>query len=784
MTITSLMLEKFINIPKDIEIITNQKITEIESFKTSQKVSNLVVGKVLTRVDHPNSDHLNLTTVDVGGEILDIVCGASNVDSGQTVIVAKVGAVLPGNFEIKASKIRGEVSNGMICSLKELGLPDKVIPDQFKEGIYYFDHDIKPGTHAEDALQVSDFSIELSLTPNRGDLLSVLGYAYDLAAMTNQKVQLPTFEFKVSQKQNPLKVTIQTERCMEYHARVFESIQVKPSPWWLQQALIANHIRPINNVVDISNYVMLMIGTPLHMFDLSQFNSNQINVRQAKTNEEVITLDGIIRSLSEEDVIIADDDRAVAIAGVMGLENTMVTEKTQHLILEAARFSPSHVSKTSRRLNLRSDASVRFERGVGSNRLELGLNMATQLLIDLCGATLLDITASHVFIEPKDTTIEFHHEDVFSTLGLKLSLDEITNYLMRLRYQVTLKDQMFEVIVPKDRMDVTMKADIMEELGRIYGLDLIQPEPLTVTLKGGRTHAQQRRFELLNHFVHLGIQQVITYSLQKEEVVERGLKFGEDVRLLMPLSEDRKVLRQSLIPGILQAINYNQNRQQDNLWLFEMGHVFSKGLEIERLAVVIEGVWHYNNITSSTIRADFYALKALLKQIEIVLNITLELKEAKSSDVFHPYQYAAIYFNDEQIGHLGTLHPVYLKDFDLKSVYAFEIDLQPILNSHHPIVFESISKLPSVTRDIAIVMNEDMSVKLPLDIIQQTAKKWLLNVEVFDVYRGQPLEAHQKSVAIRLTMNAYDQTIDNDEMEKLMKKIQHRLSFELNITIR
>lgn len=784
MTITSLMLKKFINIPREIEAITNQKITEIESFKTFLKEPNLVVGKVLTRKDHPNSDHLNLTTVDVGGEILDIVCGASNVDAGQTVIVAKVGAILPGNFEIKASKIRGEVSNGMICSLKELGLPEKVIPEAFKEGIYYFDHDIKPGTNADEALAMSDFSLELSLTPNRGDLLSVLGYAYDLAAMTNQKVQLPIYNFQPNQKQNPYKVTILTDGCMEYHARVFESIQIKPSPWWLQQALIENDIRPINNVVDISNYVMLMVGTPLHMFDLDRFTSTQIQVRQATSNEEVITLDGMKRILNEEDVVIADQDRAVAIAGVMGLENTMVTSNTKNIILEAARFSQNHISKTSRRLNLRSDASLRFERGVGSNHLELGLNMATQLLIELCDATLLDHTASHVLIEPKQNAIEFHHQEVESILGLKLTEDEITNYLMRLRYQVTLKEHVFSVLVPQDRMDITIKADIMEELGRIYGLDLIQPEPLSMTLKGGRTHTQQRRFELLNHLVHVGLQQVITYSLQKEEVVNQGLKLGDNVNLLMPLSEDRKVLRQSLIPGILQTINYNQNRQQDNLWLFEIGHVFAKGKEIEKLAVVIEGEWHYNNINSSSIHADFYALKAILKQIEKVLNVSLELRESEAPTSFHPYQYATIYFKEQAVGHLGTLHPMYLKTFDLKSIYAFELDLESIVQDDQRVLFEPMSKMPSVTRDLALVMNEEVSVKLPLDIIQQTAKKWLESIEVFDVYRGQPLESHQKSVAIRLTMNAFDQTIDNEEMEKLMKKIQHRLSFELNITIR
>jgi phenylalanyl-tRNA synthetase beta chain len=513
MVVTQKALENFIKTPQYIEALTNQKITEIESFEVRADDPFVVVGKVLTRVDHPNSDHLNLTTVDVGhGDILNIVCGAKNVDTGQTVIVAKVGAILPGNFEIKEAVIRGEQSKGMICSLKELGFSDKVIPEAFKDGIYYFNEAFQPGYSGYKALGQVGFKMELGLTPNRGDLLSVLGYAYDLSAMLNMKVQVPKYTFKSSKKHNK-KVTIQSEACSKYMGRVFENVVIKESPWWIKSLLIDNDIRPINNVVDITNYVLLLMGTPLHTFDAAKFTSDNIMIRQAKDQEKVVTLDGQERTLLASDLVISNGSLPVALAGVMGLENTMVTDKTDTIFLEAALFDPKTVLETSKRLNLRSDSSLRFERGVGYDRVALGLDLATQLLIDLADATLIGETVSDE--RPVDKkVVATSINNINAALGLMLSKDEIINYLMRLRFEVVLSNEDdITCIVPYDRYDISIEADIVEEVGRIYGLDLIPSSPLKTSLEGKLSIEQKKTRQLEHLLTSLGFQQVITYSL-------------------------------------------------------------------------------------------------------------------------------------------------------------------------------------------------------------------------------------------------------------------------------
>ncbi len=784
MVITQQALERLIKTPQHIEALTNQKITEVESFELRQDDLNVVIGKVLTRRDHPNSDHLNLTTVDVGhGEVLHIVCGAKNVDAGQTVIVAKVGAILPGNFEIKEATIRGEQSSGMICSLKELGFSDKVIPDNFKDGIYFFDEAFEPGFSGYEALGQTGFKMELSLTPNRGDLLSVLGYAYDLAAMLNMKLQLPTFEFKPSKEQHNVSVKIESEKCHRYFGRVLKDIRIQPSPWWLKSLLIDNDIRPINNVVDITNYVLLMIGTPLHTFDYDTIKHKNISIRQAYLGEKVVTLDGKERDLIETDLVISGGQEAIALAGVMGLEHTMVKDNTTSLLLEAALFEPNTISQTSKRLDLKSDSSLRFERGVGFNRVQLGLDLATQLLIDLAGATIVGDTAyDENVITP--TTITTSYDAINQALGLELSKDEIIHYLMRLRFHVDVNEDQLLVQAPDDRYDISIEADIIEEVGRIYGLDLIPSTPLKTSLHGTLTVAQQKTRQIESLLTSLGLQQVITYSLRKVNEYETFHQIGEKVELLYPLSEDRKFLRQSLYGGLLDTIAYNQNRQLKLNQVFEMGHIFSKQKEKHQLSLMIQDTWIHNPIQKQSIHSSFYTLKAILSKLLDTLGHTYNIIEREDDPIYHPYQAATVIVENKVVGHFGKLHPSLLKQYDLKDVYAATLDLDQLMGQHETLTYQTISKFPSVERDLAFIMPKEMSVKTVIELIQQTLKKYLIKAYVFDVYEGEHVKENHKSVAFRMILNDSEKTMSNDDVEKLIKKVIHRCQFELKLEIR
>ena len=784
MIITEHMLKTWMQVPQDIEKLTTQKITEVESFKVIQDDPNVVIGYVLTREDHPDSDHLNLTTVDVGNEILPIVCGAANVDAGQTVIVSKVGAVLPGNFEIKEAKIRGHVSKGMICSLQELGFSDKVIPEAYKQGIYHFDDPIQPGHSAYDALCMTGFHMELGLTPNRGDLLSGLGFAYDLSAMLNQKLQITIDEMTPVKEKNPINVTIHTEGCYKYHARVFKNAQVKPSPWWLKQVLISNDIRPINNVVDITNYVLLMMGTPLHTFDYEAFNSYDILVRNAKDGEETITLDGQKRALTSEDVVITNEDRVIAVGGVMGSENTMIQPSTKHIILEAALFDPKHIQKTSKRLNLRSDASLRYERGVGYDRVDMGLALATKLMVELCEADVLDGIATDVYVEAPKKTITVDVQDINKHLGLSLSKDEIVSYLKRYRYEVNVNEDTLTCLPPNDRYDIHIKADIVEEIGRMYGLDLIPAQPLKHHYQGGLKPYQKQSRKIKNTLTHAGFQEIITYSLVSDETLKHFPTTGNPVYLLMPMSEDRKMLRQSLYPGMLEAMSYNMKRQQDHMFAFEMGHVFAEGQEINHLNVIMKGRYHHHMTSPQGLEANFYLLKAVLKRLGLILGKTFDLKTDTMHEMYHPYQSVHIYDGDKRVGDMGALHPTLLKTYDLKHVYGIHLNIEGMLDGLDTVLYQPMSKFPSVTRDLAVIMPVTMSVEEPLKIIGQTLRKILVDAYVFDMYQGEHVEEGQQSVAFRMVLNDADKTLETIDVDKLMKKVIHRLSFELKLLIR
>ncbi|AUD65509.1 phenylalanine--tRNA ligase subunit beta [Tenericutes bacterium MZ-XQ] len=784
MIITQNMLKKWVNIPDDILEVTNQKIIEVESFEPLNTATNLVIGKVLTCVPHPNSDHLNLTTVDLGDRVEQIVCGAPNVRKDQYVVVAQVGTVLPGNFEIKKSKIRGEESSGMICSLQELGIDEELIPDDFKEGIYHFAEPKEIGSPALEALSLEGWKMTLGLTPNRSDLLSILGFAYDLASLTHQKVVIPEIKIKEEKTENPVKVEIKTEGCLRYYARHMSEVTIKESPWWLKSALLAHDIKPINNVVDISNYVLLEYGTPLHMFDAKKVKSNHIVVRDANEDEEVISLDGLKRILKKDDVVITDGEKPIAIGGVMGLENTMIDENSTSVILEAAYFDSKRIQKTSKRLNLKSDSSLRFERGIDDRRVLLGLERATELLIELADAKVSQGISEVVTTERKIPTIEVPKTFFSDRLGVEIEEEALLDYFDRYQYQVVTKENHYLITPPSYRIDLEIPADILEEIARMHGLNQI---PMTKHLNqthGYLTQKQKRLRNLRHELAHLGLHEVITYSLTDEENYNKYKIIGEKVEILMPLSSDKKVLRQSLLNGLLQTVSYNQNRQTDDVHLFEIGHVFAKGVEYSTLAIAMSGKWHQSKWQKQSIDVDFYVLKGVLDQVMKALDIDLTYETTKEHAFLHPYRQANIKYGDDVIGLIGEIHPSEQKALDINLTYVLELKLDKLLKHKVVFTFETISKYPNIERDLAIVVDEDIEAKALIAMIKQTLRQNLVELSVFDVYQGSHIETGKKSIAFNLVFNDSSKTLETQDVDKLMKKIVSRLAYEYKAEVR
>jgi phenylalanyl-tRNA synthetase beta chain len=784
MIITQNMLKKWIDIPENILEVTNQKIIEVESFESLNTSTQLVVGKVLTCEAHPNSDHLNITTVDLGDRIENIVCGAPNVAKDQYVIVAQVGSVLPGDFKIKKSVIRGQESAGMICSLKELGIDETLIPDDFSDGIYHFNEPKEIGSPALEALSLEGWSMTLGLTPNRGDLLSVLGFALDLGSLTNQSVKIPEFNILETKKENNIKVEIKSDGCLRYYAREFSDVKIKESPWWLKSALLAQDIKPINNVVDISNYVLIEYGTPLHMFDQDKVKTDHIVVRDAKDKENVVTLDEIKRVLNSEDVVITNGSEVIAIGGVMGLENSMIDHNTKRVILEAALFDPKRIAKTSKRLNLKSDSSLRFERGIDENRVILGLERASELLIELADAKVSKGITKVIAKKQNRPEIKVDKNYFNERLGVEIKEKDLLTYFKNYNYEVKEKDHAYLITPPTYRLDLEIDADILEEISRMHGLNQIPTLKHLSKTNGYLTPKQKLTRSFRHELAHMGLNEIISYTLVEEKEVHRYLNIGDPVSVLMPLSEDKKTLRQSLAHGLLQTISYNQKRQQEACHVFEIGHVFAKGIEKTHLGIAMSGQWHQSFWQKEGIKTDFYVIKGVLDKLTQQIGIDLKYVASSSHDKLHPYRQADILLKDQVIGYIGQVHPNEQKALDMNQTYILEIDFEHILTIDTTVEFQAISKYPNISRDLAIVVDQKVSSQSLKDLIAQTVKKQLVSLHVFDVYQGAHIEQGKKSIAFNLVFNDVTKTLETEEVDKLMKKITSRLSYEYQAVVR
>ncbi len=754
------------------DLITKNGI-EVESVTNrGEGLSGLVVGRVLSCEKHPEADKLNVTKVDIGEcDPVQIVCGAPNVREGQHVIVAKVGARLPG-LKIKKAKLRGVESQGMICSLEELGFEKKQIREDEQDGIHTFRESVQVGADVLDLLDLNDEVIELGLTPNRSDCLSLYGIIHEVAAILERPYTLPTADV-TSSSPSDVSIELATPNCSYYAAREVKGVTIAESPQWLKNILIAEGVRPINNIVDVTNYVMLEIGQPLHAFDAKKLG-NSIVVRQAENGEEMVTLDDVTRTLDSSMMVITDGQAPVAIAGVMGGANTEVDQSTKDIILESAYFDPASVRKTSRTLGLRSDSSARFEKGVDPERVMLALDRAAQLIVELGGGAIHDAVRSGE-VESRAREIQVSIDYINKRLGMTLDRQTIVHILERLGL-ATEGDDVLTVHIPSRRPDLELPADITEEVARLYGYDSLPSTLPASRSKGYLPAINVLRRQTRRLLQGVGLSQAITYSLMSEAHATRfGGKADQLVRLAMPMSEERSVLRTSLVPGLLEAARYNTARQQSNVALYETGRVYTEHgeplpREKERVAGVVTGLWMDHRSQGTRIPVDYFVAKGIVDTLVQTLRLDVTY-EAVSMPDMHPGRTANILMDGEVIGYVGQVHPVTSKDvYGMKEVYVFELDLLA-LRRNETLLYQDVPRYPSVSRDLALVLSREIPAGTVEQTIRQAAGPLLIDLVLFDVYTGENVGEDEKSIAFSLKFQDPSRTLQDEEVTAIYETI-------------
>ncbi len=732
--------------------------------------TNLVVGEVIECKDHPDSDHLHLCKVNVGSEVLDIVCGAPNVRIGLKTIVALVGAKLPGG-EIKKGKIRGAESNGMLCSKEELGLDSKFLDEVDKTGIHEFADDAIVGEDAIKALGLEDEVIDFELTSNRGDLLSILGMAYELGAIYKKDVKDIKLDYNEIEEsiEGQFNVEVNTDNCFLFLAKKVKDVIIKESPDFIKSRLIASGIRPINNVVDISNYVMIETGQPLHFYDANRLGDT-IVVRMAEDGEKLVTLDGQERELTSNDIVIADKEKAVGLAGVMGGLTTEVEEDTKDIIIESAIFNASSVRKTSKKV-LRSEASNRFEKGIDPKRTYMAIARAAYLLEKYASGKVVKDTITYDKTNKEDKKIEITSKDINDVLGTNISVEIIIDILKSLGFLVNIKEAKLEVVVPTRRLDVNIKEDLIEEVGRIYGINNIEGKLPDLGIKTG-TYDKTTRV-IRNKLVDLGLNEVMSYVFIPENLTRTYTNEEfEAVKLLDPLSVDRAYLRYSLISTVMRVYEYNKSHNMNDICIFEMAKGFYKKdneyKEDYKLAMVLTGDYYYS--LGANEKVDFYITKGIVEQLLIHLGYANRYRFEVDGNIpkeLHPWQSASIYIDNEFVGIIGKIHPLVAKD----DVYAVEINLDKLLaKKTSKLQFKEVSKYPTITKDLAFVVDRGVQSSEIEAVIKKAGGKLLKNVTLFDLYTGEKVAENEKSLAYSLTFGD-DRTLTEEEVMNLFNKI-------------
>ena len=787
MKLSRKFVSDYIDLPSNLTINQIAEVmtsvgNEYDSAGKLIECTNLVVGKVLECDNHPDSDHLHVCKVDVGNEVLNIVCGAPNVRSGIKVVVALNGAKLPGG-EIKKGMIRGVESNGMLCSKAELGLDNKFLEEKDKTGIHELSEDAIVGEDAIKALNLDDEVIDFELTSNRGDLLSILGMAYELGAIYKKEVKDIDLSYNHNDENinDEFDLEVKTDDCPLFLAKKVKNVVIKESPDFIKERLIASGIRPINNVVDISNYVMLETGQPLHFYDANSLGDTLI-VRNAQENEELTTLDGIKRNLSCDDIVIADKQQAVGLAGVMGGLSTEVELQTKDIIIESAIFDKVKIRKTSKKI-LRSEASNRFEKGLDPKRTYMAVERSCALLEKYADGTVLDGIVKYDTLNVEDKKIDIKLEKIEKVLGISIPKQEVIDILKSLGFDVLVNNDYLTVTVPTRRIDVNIVEDLIEEVGRIYGMDNIKGK--LPVLKLVNNHFDRTKREIKNKLINLGLNESLSYTLIPNEEVHKFTndKFTE-ITLNDPMSEDRNTLRYSLLYSLKEIYLYNKARNNSNISIFEVGKGFYKEnneyKENLKLAVLMTGDYCLDIVNT---KVDFYTIKGVLEELLDYLgyNGRYSLQASDIPKELHPGQSASIIMQGKKVGVIGKIHPSVIKD----DVYVFEIDLSNLLeNRASKMNFKEIPKYPIVKKDIAFIVDKNITVGEVLAQIKKTGGKMLKNIELFDIYTGENVDSNKKSLAFALYFQDDSKTLTEEEVMQNFNNIIKKVTEVIPATLR
>lgn len=763
-------------------------------------LKKIVVGHAVEVVDHPDSDHLHICQVDIGEEELSqIVCGAPNIAAGQKIIVALPGSRITGNAKIKKGKMRGQVSNGMVCSLAELGFSEKVVPKKYADGIYVLPENAVPGEPVFPYLAMDDAILELSITPNRADALSMRGVAHEVGAIYDQQPKFPSFELtedKTDSVENYIKVAVEnSEDAPSYNVRIVKDVKIAESPMWLQTKLMNAGIRPLNNVVDITNYILLEYGQPLHAFDYDQLQSKEIVVRHANNGEALTTLDGEERLLTSEDIVITNGSIPVALAGTMGGLDSEIEDHTVTVAIEAAIFNPISVRKTAKRYNLRSESSSRFEKGINPATITTAGDHAAALMAELAGGTVVAGVASQSSLEVKDSIVSITLDKINRSLGTTISTEEVKVIFDRLGFKAEEKDGLFEVAIPPRRWDIDIEADLVEEVARIFGYDNL---PSTLPISAAQPAALNDKQRLVRHTRRFlegaGLSQAISYVLTTpEKAAQYMMRESEATQLEMPMSEDRSTLRMNLLSGLLDDASYNKARKNKDVMLYEIGRVFYKEVtqtlpvEEEHLAGVLTGSLLEKDWKGQPQKVDFFVMKGILEGLFAAYGLIEKVTFVSDNqrEGMHPGRTAVLYLGEKEIGFAGQIHPLAAKEYDLDETYAFELNIQAIVEAEkEPTIYEAIPKFPGMTRDIALLVDETITNQQLVDLIYKKGGNFLVSVRLFDIYQGKHIEDGKKSMAYTLSYLNPTATLVEEEVSKAFDKVTNALVEEYQVVVR
>ncbi len=776
--------------PEDIAAKLTMAGLEVDSIdRITPGFSGVVVAKIVSVKPHPNADKLSLCEVSTGDRVFPVVCGATNIKAGDVVPFAKVGATIPGGYTIKSSRLRGEISEGMLCSEEELGIGEDAT------GIMILDDTLKIGEDLAVALNLEDTTLEISITPNRSDCLSIIGIAREIEAMTGRKVRYPDIAFE-ERGENIASLSsvdiLDSALCPRYTARLIKNIKIKPSPAWMRMRLEAVGLRAINNIVDVTNFVMMEYGQPLHAFNFRFLEERRIVVRGAVEGEEFVSLDEKSRRLSADTLMICDGVKPVAIAGIMGGLDSEVEEDTTEVLLESAYFNPSSIRKTSRFMGMGTDAAFRFERGIDPEGVVRALDRAAQLMADLSGGY---ICKGYIDEYPRKIQavrdIPLRPERVNRVLGTHIDSAEMKDILERLEMTVTDNGKEGYLVTPPTfRLDISREIDLHEEIARIHGYENI-PTSLPELSAGTGTLNEKRALECRIRTIcnGCGYSEVINYSFTTPSSADiLGLSIDDPgrkvIRLKDPLSEDMSVMRTGLVYGLLETMRKNISTGNCDLRIFEIGKIFNDigeelPMESERVGGLVTGSryersWHFDD----GLHSDFFDLKGCVENLFDALNISGVRFESDCYRPFlHPGRSCRIMVGDSVVGFLGDVHPDILEKMDIRGrAVVFELDLQSLADfSHGESVYRDIPKFPSVSRDVAFVVSEAVEGSSILDLIRKEEEKLLEYTNIFDVYNGKGIPDGEKSLAVRFTYRSADKTLTDSEVDKVHNRLVEKI---------